>query len=97
MSRSYKKNPVYTDGSPGTTQESKKFANKKVRNTDDIPMKGNAYKKVSESWEIHDYKNRWTWEEAKAAWERGDNEYLREHYPTLKEFYRYWIKCCRSK
>ena len=60
-------------------------------------MKGKAYKKISESWEIHDYKNRWTWEEAKAAWERGDNEYLREHYPTLKAFYRYWLKCCRSK
>lgn len=44
MSRSYKKNPYHTDGSPGTTQESKKFVNKKVRNTEDLPN-GSAYKK----------------------------------------------------
>lgn len=96
MSRSYKKNPYYTDGSPGTTQESKKFANKKVRNTEDIPN-GGAYKKVSESWDIHDFVDRWTWEEAKALWERGDNQYLRDCYPTLKDFYRYWLKRCKSK
>lgn len=97
MSRSYKKSPVYTDGSCGTTKKAKRIAQKKVRKVDDLPMKGNAHKKVSESWTIHDYCNRWTWEEAKEQWERGDNEYLKKHYPTLKEFYRYWLKCCRSK
>lgn len=40
---------------------------------------------------------RWTWEEAKASWERGDNQYLKDQYPTLKDFYRYWLKCCKSK
>ena len=97
MSRSCKKSPVYTDGSCGTTKKAKRIAQKKVRKVDDLPMKGNAHKKVSESWTIHDYCNRWTWEEAKEQWERGDNEYLKKHYPTLKEFYRYWLKCCRSK
>ena len=97
MSRSYKKSPVYTDGSRGTTRKAKRIAQKKVRKVDDLPMKGNAHKKVSESWTIHDYCNRWTWEEAKEQWERGGNEYLKKHYPTLKEFYRYWLKCCRSK
>lgn len=97
MSRSYKKSPVYTDGSRGTTKMAKRIAQKKVRKVDDLPMKGNAHKKVSESWIIHDYCNRWTWEEAKEQWERGENEYLKKHYPTLKEFYRYWLKCCRSK
>ncbi len=96
MSRSYKRCPVYTDGNPGTTKESKKFANKKVRNTEDMPN-GGAYKKVYESYDIHDYIVRWTWDEAKAEWERGDNEYLRKRYPTLKEFYRYWLKCCKRK
>lgn len=96
MSRSYKKNPYHTDGSPKTTQENKKFANKKVRNTEDLPN-GGAYKKVSESWDIHDFIIRWTWEEAKALWECGDNQYLRDHYPTLKDFYRYWLKYYRSK
>lgn len=97
MSRSYKKSPVYTDGSRGTTKKAKRIAQKKVRKVDDLPMKGNAHKKVSESWTIHDYCNRWTWEEAKEQWERGENEYLKKHYSTLKEFYRYWLKCCRSK
>ncbi len=97
MSRSYKKSPVYTDGSRGTTKMAKRIAQKKVRKVDDLPMKGNAHKKISESWTIHDYCNRWTWEEAKEQWERGENEYLKKHYPTLKEFYRYWLKCCRSK
>lgn len=96
MSRSYKKNPYCTDGSPKTTQESKKFANKKVRNTKDLPN-GGAYKKVFESYDIHDFIDRWTWEEAKALWERGDNQYLRNLYPTLKDFYRHWLKCYRSK
>lgn len=96
MSRSYKKHPFYTDGSPGTTKESKKFANKKVRNTKNLPN-GGAYKKTFESYNIHDYANRWTWEEAKEVWERGDKEYLRKQYPTLKDFYRFWLKCCRTK
>lgn len=96
MSRSYKKSPVYTDSSPGTTKEKKKVANRKVRHAEDIPN-GGAYKKVHESWDIHDYVNRWTWEEAKAFWESGENEYLTQHYPTEKDFYRYWLKCCKSK
>lgn len=91
MSRSYHKHPVATDGSPKTTQESKKFANKKVRNTEDIPN-GGAYKKVSESWEIHDYKSYWPWEEAKKHWESSkDDAYFKKHYPTLKAFRRWWL------
>lgn len=98
MSRSYKKNPYFTDGSPGTTKEKKKFANKKVRNYDleGLPQHG-GYKKVSESWDIHDYTGRWTWQEAKAEWEREENKYLKKSYPTLKAYYRYWLKCCKSK
>lgn len=98
MSRSYKKSPYFTDGSPGTTKEAKRFASKKVRRMkSDDPLKGGSYKKVSESWEIHDYVGRWTWQEAKEEWERGDNEYLKKRYPTLKSYYRYWLKCCKSK
>ena len=96
MSRSYKKNPIYTDGSARSTKATKRFANKSVRRRDDVPN-GSAYKKVFESWNIHDYVNRWSWEEAKAFWESGDNEYLRKYYPTLKEFYRYWLKLCKAK
>ena len=95
MSRSYKKHPYYTDGSPKTTKEKKKFANKRVRNYEDLPD-GAAYKKISESWDIHDYANRWTWEEAKKTWEDEDS-YLRKRYHTLKDLYRYWLKCCKTK
>lgn len=96
MSRSYKKHPYYTDGSAGTTKRRKNTANKKVRKSDDIPN-GSGYKKVFESWEIHDYFNRWTWAEAKKFYESGGNEFLLKRYPTLKEFFNYWMKCCRRK
>ena len=96
MSRSYKKCPYCTDGSAGTTKEKKKFANKKVRNTENVPS-GNAYKKVFESWDIHDYVTHRTWAEAKREWENEENKYLRKRYPTLKHFYRYWLKCYKTK
>ncbi len=96
MSRSYKKHPYVTDGTAGSTKRRKRRANKVVRNNENLPN-GSAYKKAYETWDIHDYISRWTWEEAKEAWERGDNEYLKKHYPTLKEYYRYWLKCSKLK
>ena len=59
MSRSYKKLPVCKDGGPKWNKFAKRVANKKVRNTPVIPN-GRAYKKVYETWNIHDwvsYKN----------------------------------------
>ena len=99
MSRSYKKNPIATDGHANSTKESKRFANKRVRKTldENSPKKGSFYKKLFCSYDIHDWKNRWTWNEAKESWEKGENTYLKNKYPTLKEFYRYWLKCCKSK
>jgi hypothetical protein len=92
MSRSYRKEPVVTDGKVKSTQESKKFANKKVRNREDIPTKGGGYKKVSESYDIHDFSTRWTWAEAKADYESDKgNSYLKKRYPTLKSYYRWWV------
>lgn len=99
MSRSYKKHPFYTDGVCGTTKRKKKQANHRVRNTDDIPQRG-GYKKIYPSYDIHDYINRWTWEQALRDWEHGEygnNEALRQLFPTLKEFYRYWFKTSRAK
>ena len=96
MSRSYKKSPNSTDGSAGTTKRSKRVANKKVRITEDVPS-GGAYKKVSETWDIHDYSTRWTWEEAVKDWEEGKNPYLKKEFPTLEEYRQYWEKCCKRK
>ena len=97
MSRSYKKNPYYSDGKCGTTKTKKRIANHRVRNSEDVPS-GGAYKKFFPSWDIHDYINRWTWEEAKEEWEHSDDDtYIKRHYPTLKEFYRYWFKISKAK
>lgn len=96
MSRSYKKNPVYTDGRNGQ-KKAKRRANHIVRqaNIEELPLKGNAYKKMSESWEIHDYISRWTWEEALDWYNKHPDQY--SEYPTEKEFYRYWYKISKMK
>jgi hypothetical protein len=51
MSRSFKKTAGWCDRNPFA----KKEANSRVRKTPDLPS-GSAYKKVFESWDIHDYK-----------------------------------------
>ena len=101
MSRSYKKNPIYTDGRTPTPKKIKRIANKKVRHTKNL-ADGKAYRKVFESWNIHDYKNRETWEDAKAWYlkksqEKEWSDYIKKYYPTLKMFYKRWIKFHRNK
>lgn len=110
MSRSYKRSPIVTDGSPHTTKESKKFANKRVRNTDfeDLPTKGKSYKKYYETYDIHDYKERQTKEEAIKDWEskkkqkeQGINNYkwgIRIDFEeTKEEIIKRWEKWFRRK
>ena len=63
MSRSYKKNPVYTDR-PNGAKYWKRCANKKVRRYKDNLDDGKMYRRIYNSWDIHDYINRWTKEEA---------------------------------
>ncbi len=78
MSRSFKKHPGFYDRSPFN----KKKANEKVRHCIDLPN-GMAYKKVSESWDIHDYKSH--------IWDRSDLiswKYrfgLQDEWPCFKE------------
>lgn len=97
MSRSYKKNPILTDGSAGSTKRSKRCANHRVRRTSDkeIPMKGSGFKKLFESYDIHDFVIRWTWQDAVDWWEK--NEWIREKYPTKKSLYQWWIKNHKTK
>ena len=98
MSRSYKKHPYCTDGSPKTTKERKQLANKRVRRCKkDMDKKGKKYKQLYESYDIHDYINRWTWEKAKEEYENDIYSYWKERYPTLKEFYRFWSKYYKRK
>ena len=96
MSRSFKKHPWVTDHKAGTTRKSKRVANKVVRHEEDIPN-GKAYKKAHPSYNICYDKGRWTWEDAKASWEKEENFYLKRRYPTLKAYYRYWLKCSKTK
>ena len=95
MSRSYRKHPVSTDHE--SAKSSKKYANRRVRNLDiDTPSLNRAsYKKLYEQYDIHDWKNRWTWEEA-LKWYHQNKEQYKE-YPTEKEFYRYWYKQMKMK
>ena len=102
MSRSYKKHPWVTDGSPGSTQQSKKLANRRLRkylkNSDEL-LQGSKYKRHTESYDIHDYKNRWTWEDAKAYYEHDCNKYswFRDRYPTIEEYRKWWEKYYKRK
>jgi hypothetical protein len=64
MSRSYKKEPVVKD----YNRNSKKYANRKVRRkfkNCDYPN-GNAYRKLTCSWDICDYRFRETYKEYEA-------------------------------
>ena len=100
MSRSYKKSPVYTDGSAGNTKKSKRIANHVVRQTDFeiLPQKGSGYKRYYCTYNIHDFICRWTWEEAFNMWSKEpEDSPTRKRYPTEKDFYRYWFRYHKRK
>ncbi len=94
MSRSFRKHPCVKDPAG---KYMKRYANKKVRHTKDIPS-GGAYKKVFESWEISDYCWLWTRQEAIDEWENEDlTSYLKTRFKSLEEYLSYWEKCVRRK
>ena len=90
MSRSYKKNPIYTDR-PHGAKYWKRLANKKVRKENIHFLKGKKYKRIYNSWEIHDYISRWTKEEALKDFKRY--MYLQKYYKNEDEFLnKHWKK-----
>ena len=101
MSRSYKKHP-WSGDSKGKSK--KRVANHAVRTWckehPDVPLRGSAYKKLFESWDICDYGGLCSWEEfwrgSIRAWERWGRQYGRP-YPNEKEEYRDWYKSCKGK
>ena len=97
MSRSRKKNPVFTDRRSGRV--GKKLANRRVRRAlVALPRKSKAYKKQFESWDIHDYVIRWTKEEALERYRKSEaDSWMRKEYPTEKDFLNYWAKICKRK
>ena len=68
MSRSYKKTPVYK--AMVDSRFSKRASNKKIRKQKDLPMgKSKIFRKVSETWEICDYRTYFSREMALEEWE----------------------------
>ena len=104
MSRSYKKNPYVTDHTRRSTKQSKRIANRifrrKLSYEEDMPARP-QHKKVTESWNICDYKWRMTREEA-IEWYMTRTEYepsgwWAKRYPTLEAWLNYWEKCYKRK
>lgn len=89
MARSYKKSPCCTDR-PNGAKYWKNLGNRKVRHMNDSLPKGNKYKKVYNSWEIHDYVFRLTKKDAEKLFykyhedEMTKDEYINKHW---KKFY----------
>ena len=90
MSRSYKKNPIYTDR-PDGAKYWKRLANKKVRKENIHFLKGKKYKRLFNSWEIHDYIFYWDKKQALKDFKRY--RYLKEDYKNEEEFLnKHWKK-----
>lgn len=83
MSRSYKKNPYLTDGSRGNKKSGKvhmkNCANRVVRHTPDLPLKGSGYKKTFYSYSICDFRVR-----GGAAPTKEDKEAYKKWYKLFK-------------
>lgn len=81
MSRSYKKIPGFTDHASPRSKWYKRYYNKRIRRTFDLPS-GKAYRKIGNSWDICDYKSLcFSEKEFKEKW----------HYYHAAP-YRIWIK-----
>ena len=100
MSRSYKHSNRVKDSS---NKNMKRFANKKVRHTKDIPS-GMAYKKCFCSWDISDFNWIWTKKEAIQEWharhadpDNPRNRWFVERFETLEKYLIYWEKCVKRK
>lgn len=100
MSRSVKKHPIIKFA-PRQGWIGKRFANKKVRRfAGEIPN-GKAYRKLYESWEIHDCVSRETLNEYLKSWgdwfdfcdRNGYDHYDRDHYGrTIQDAINKWKK-----
>ena len=95
MSRSYKKYPIAKDPA---NKGMKRYANKKVRHTKDLPKKGKSYKKCFESYEISDWCWVWTKHEAIHEYLTAEpDSWIRKRYKTLEDYLKYWEKCVKRK
>lgn len=100
MSRSYKKHPWCTDHTRTYTKFAKHQANIRVRRSKGL-YNGGSYKKLYESWDIHDYVSCWSKNKAIHYYEvsgfycngKWIYSYDREEFPSSKIFVdKYWKK-----
>ena len=102
MSRSYKKNPVCKDtGSNGrrfAKRRASQLFRRKIELDEDMPARP-QHKKMTESWEICDYRTRMTETEAiEWYYYRSEREdYFKKRYPTLEKWLKAWRKWYKNK
>lgn len=98
MSRSYKHNPFLTDN--GNSGYSKRIANRicrrKLKNVYSAPSRS-YFKRLTDSWEICDWKWRETREEAIEWYLHEAPDVYHEMYPTLEDWLNEWAKWHRRK
>jgi len=98
MSRSHRKNFVLTDHNRGTWRY-KRRANKRVRKCRDLSS-GCSYKRISDSWDICDWRTRHTLSDALMAWGERTKKYELRGYPiteTLTAARNEWYRNTYSK
>lgn len=88
MSRSYKKTPILQDGYGSICLKwYKRQANKKVRRTT-VLSNGKSYRKAYETWNLRDYKFRYTFRKYLYVKNYTMEEYI-EKYKEWRKYY-YW-------
>ena len=100
MSRSFKKSPVVTDADSGKV--GKRFAKRKVRRYKDTISNGKMYRKIYDSWNIHDYTFRETLTEHLLGFESCLLTFLNggsaeDHRPEKFYNYKCWYKSYKRK
>ena len=102
MSRSYKKFPMFK--SEKSCKKAKQYANRKVRRSNQNLSNGNCYRKLSERWDMYEYKSYQTKQDAIVKWEEdrkqianGVNTWKAKYPQTKEEAIIDWYKFYKRK
>lgn len=100
MSRSVRRTPIRKDHDSG--KWGKRQANKKVRQEKDFAKNGKSYKKVYNTWDVHDFVSRYTQEDAIRDWYeeeqiKGSSPWRHKKYGTLEKWLIAWRKMMINK
>lgn len=98
MSRSYRKNPGWWFEKMDKKMAAQQYR-AATRNLDYLHQ-GSAYKKVNRSGDWNAW-CRWTKQDAIQDYHRRTSDprdnYLKEHYPTLEDYLKYWYRIAKRK